>query len=112
MQEPWYAIMDLDEVQGLQEIKAGFYSYFNGQQHGNRIWTGVVSGIGVSFIEPLYYSSFFSREKVYGYSDDFERLVANFYNFFILYLVYNLIVGILLYTSHVFGCAPFCTFTN
>ena len=73
MQEPWYAIMDLDEVQGLQEIKAGFYSYFNGQQHGNRIWTGVVSGIGVSFIEPLYYSSFFSREKVYGYSDDFER---------------------------------------
>ncbi|XP_030974392.1 glycogen synthase isoform X4 [Quercus lobata] len=70
---PKYAIMDLDEVQGLQEIKAGFYSYFNGQQHGNRIWTGVVNGIGVSFIEPLYYSSFFSREKVYGYSDDFER---------------------------------------
>ena len=32
--------MDLDEVQGLQEIKAGFYSYFNGQQHGNRVWTG------------------------------------------------------------------------
>ncbi|KAF3949861.1 hypothetical protein CMV_024317 [Castanea mollissima] len=56
--------MDLEEVQGLQQIKARFYSYFNGQQHGNRIWTGVVSGIGVSFIEPLYYLSFFRREKV------------------------------------------------
>ncbi|KAL4609848.1 hypothetical protein ACB092_08G010400 [Castanea dentata] len=65
--------MDLEEVQGLQQIKAGFYSYFNCQQNGNRIWTGVVSGIGVSFIEPLYYSSFFKREKVYGYLDDFER---------------------------------------
>lgn len=32
--------MDLEEVQGLQQIKARFYSYFNGQQHGNRIWTG------------------------------------------------------------------------
>lgn len=70
---PKYAIMDLDEVQGLREIKAEFYSYFNGQQHGNKIWTGVVRGIGVSLIQPLYYSSFFSREKLYGYSDDFER---------------------------------------
>lgn len=35
----------------------------------------VVYGIGVTFIEPLYYSSFFSREKVYGYSNDFERFV-------------------------------------
>ncbi|KAK9285332.1 hypothetical protein L1049_024523 [Liquidambar formosana] len=68
-----YANLDLDEVQGLREIKADFYSYFNGQLYGNRIWTGVVYGIGVTFIQPLYYSSFFSRERVYGYSDDFER---------------------------------------
>lgn len=70
---PKYAIMDLDEVQGLREIEAEYYSYFDGQLHGNKIWTGVVHGIGVSFIQPLYYSSFFNREKVYGYSDDFER---------------------------------------
>ncbi|XP_059435939.1 probable starch synthase 4, chloroplastic/amyloplastic isoform X1 [Corylus avellana] len=70
---PKYTIMDLDEVQGLREIDAEYYSYFNGQLHGNKIWTGVVHGIGVSFIQPLYYSSFFNREKVYGYSDDFER---------------------------------------
>ncbi|MCD7452407.1 hypothetical protein HAX54_016512 [Datura stramonium] len=31
----------------------------------------VVYGIGVTFIEPLYYSPFFSRENIYGYSDDF-----------------------------------------
>ncbi|KAH9712525.1 glyco-transf 5 domain-containing protein [Citrus sinensis] len=35
--------------------------------------SSVVSGIGVTFIQPLHYSSFFNRESVYGYSDDFER---------------------------------------
>ncbi|KAL1537020.1 starch synthase [Salvia divinorum] len=33
----------------------------------------VVYGIGVTFIEPVYYSSFFSHDKVYGYLNDFER---------------------------------------
>ncbi|CAB4314403.1 unnamed protein product [Prunus armeniaca] len=70
---PKYSNLDLNEVQGLQEIEAECYSYFNGQLHGNRIWTGVVYGIGVTLIQPLYYSSFFNRERVYGYSDDFER---------------------------------------
>ncbi|KAK2656693.1 hypothetical protein Ddye_009745 [Dipteronia dyeriana] len=70
---PKYASLDLDGVQGLREIEAESYSYFNGQLHGNKFWTGVFSGIGVTFIQPLYYSSFFSRERVYGYSDDFER---------------------------------------
>ncbi|KAL6222772.1 hypothetical protein ACLB2K_006163 [Fragaria x ananassa] len=70
---PKYSSLDLDEVQGLQEIEAESFSYFNGQLHGNRIWTGVVYGIGVTLIQPLEYSEFFNREKVYGYSDDFER---------------------------------------
>ncbi|XP_009791048.1 probable starch synthase 4, chloroplastic/amyloplastic isoform X1 [Nicotiana sylvestris] len=70
---PKYASLNLNEVHGLREVEAEFFSYFNGQMHSNRIWTGVVYGIGVTFIEPLYYSSFFSREKVYGYSNDFER---------------------------------------
>ncbi|KAH9712526.1 glyco-transf 5 domain-containing protein [Citrus sinensis] len=68
-----YACMNLDGVQGLREIKVECYSYFNGQLHANKIWIGVVSGIGVTFIQPLHYSSFFNRESVYGYSDDFER---------------------------------------
>ncbi|XP_042026353.1 probable starch synthase 4, chloroplastic/amyloplastic isoform X1 [Salvia splendens] len=70
---PKYACLNLDEVNGLREVEAEFYSYFNGQLHGNKIWTGVVYGIGVTFIEPVYYSSFFSHDKVYGYSNDFER---------------------------------------
>ncbi|XVF59170.1 hypothetical protein PTKIN_Ptkin07bG0254100 [Pterospermum kingtungense] len=70
---PKYASLDLDEVQGLREIEAESYSYFNGQLHGNRIWTGVIYGIGVTFIQPLYFSSFFSRDRIYDYPDDFER---------------------------------------
>ncbi|RHN54858.1 putative starch synthase [Medicago truncatula] len=70
---PKYACLDLDEVQGLREVNVEVYSYFNGQLHGNRIWTGVVYGVGVTLIEPLDHSSFFSREMIYGYPDDFER---------------------------------------
>lgn len=33
----------------------------------------VVHGIGITFIQPIFHSSFFSRERVYGYADDFER---------------------------------------
>ncbi|XP_006357749.1 starch synthase V precursor isoform X1 [Solanum tuberosum] len=70
---PKYASLNLNEVHGLREVEAEFHSYFNGQLHGNRIWTGVVCGIGVTFIEPLYYSAFFGCENIYGYSNDFER---------------------------------------
>ncbi|CAH8364084.1 unnamed protein product [Eruca vesicaria subsp. sativa] len=70
---PKYSTLDLDEVQGLREIEADAYSYFNGQLHANRIWNGVVSGIGVTLIQPLYYGSMFSRDKVYGYPDDVDR---------------------------------------
>ncbi|KAF7129122.1 hypothetical protein RHSIM_Rhsim10G0085600 [Rhododendron simsii] len=70
---PKYAGLILDEVQGLREIEAEFYSYFNGQLHNNKIWTCVVHGIGITFIQPIFHSSFFSRERVYGYADDFER---------------------------------------
>ncbi|XP_057520029.1 probable starch synthase 4, chloroplastic/amyloplastic isoform X3 [Amaranthus tricolor] len=71
---PKYKSLDLSDVQGLQEIHSKFYSYFYGQLHGNKLWTGsVVHGIGVTFIQPLDYSSLFDREMIYGYSDDFER---------------------------------------
>lgn len=50
----------------------------------------VVSGIGVTLIQPLYYVSMFSRDKVYGYPDDVDRYVrmrSNFYSIsFILHL--------------------------
>ncbi|XP_054796132.1 probable starch synthase 4, chloroplastic/amyloplastic [Prosopis cineraria] len=75
---PKYACLNLDEVQGLHEVKAEAYSYFNGQVLGNRAWTGVVRGIGVTLIEPLQCLSLFSREMIYGYTDDFERQVFLF----------------------------------
>ncbi|XP_060193747.1 probable starch synthase 4, chloroplastic/amyloplastic isoform X3 [Lycium barbarum] len=37
---PKYASLNLNEVHGLREVDAEFHSYFNGQQRGNRIWTG------------------------------------------------------------------------
>uniref|UniRef100_A0A7N0USB8 starch synthase n=1 Tax=Kalanchoe fedtschenkoi TaxID=63787 RepID=A0A7N0USB8_KALFE len=70
---PKYTCMELSEVQGLKETEADFYSYFDGEYHANRISTGVVCGVGVTFIQPVKYSSFFDRERIYGYADDFER---------------------------------------
>jgi len=32
----------------------------------------------VTLIQPVYYSSMFSRDKVYGYQDDFDRSVLQF----------------------------------
>ncbi|XP_077219550.1 UDP-Glycosyltransferase superfamily protein [Tasmannia lanceolata] len=70
---PKYSCLDLDEVHGLRKVGIEVHSYFNGHWHGNIIWTGVVYGIGVTFIEPLYHSEFFNRDRIYGYKDDFER---------------------------------------
>lgn len=38
----------------------------------------VVSGIGVTLIQPVYYSSMFSGDKVYVYQDDFDRSELQF----------------------------------
>lgn len=70
---PKYPNLDLHEVQGLREMEAETYSYFNGQLHANKIWTGVVYDIGVTLIEPVLYASFFNHERLYGFTDDFER---------------------------------------
>ncbi|KAI3712978.1 hypothetical protein L1987_71548 [Smallanthus sonchifolius] len=70
---PMYATLNLEKIKSLREIKAEFSSFFDGQLHKNRIWTGVVNGIGATFIQPVYYSSFFNKEKIYGYPNDFER---------------------------------------
>ncbi|XP_042508713.1 probable starch synthase 4, chloroplastic/amyloplastic isoform X1 [Macadamia integrifolia] len=70
---PKYASLDLKQVKGLRKIEAEFYSFFNGHWHANRIWTGVVYGIGITFIEPVSHSELFNRERIYGYPDDFER---------------------------------------
>eukprot|EP01018_Ginkgo_biloba_P002300 Gb_24148 [translate_table: standard] len=70
---PMYSFMDMSHVQNLREMKADFYASFGGQWHRNKIWTGVICGIAVTFIEPFHPSVFFARERLYGYDDDFER---------------------------------------
>lgn len=35
-----YSTLDLEEIEGLREIEADAYSYFNGELHANRIWNG------------------------------------------------------------------------
>ena len=48
LSSPWrYACLDLTEMQGLREIEAELYSYFNGRLHGNRIWTGWVAVVSL-----------------------------------------------------------------
>lgn len=70
---PKYVSLNLEKIKSLREIEAEFLSYFDGQLHRNKIWTGVVNGIGVTFVQPVYYSSFFNKDKIYGYLNDFER---------------------------------------
>lgn len=70
---PKYATMNLEAVQNLQDLQVEFNSLFGGQWHQNKIWTGVVHGIAVTFIDPLHPGGFFLRDQFYNYSDDFER---------------------------------------
>ncbi|GLJ30178.1 hypothetical protein SUGI_0596930 [Cryptomeria japonica] len=70
---PKYECMDLSHVQGLKEASTEFNAYFGGKWHRNKIWTGTVYGIAVTFIEPFHLGGFFTRENLYGYNDDFER---------------------------------------
>ncbi|XP_031483084.1 uncharacterized protein LOC116252737 isoform X2 [Nymphaea colorata] len=71
---PKYSVLNLDEVHALCKVDTGVHSYFDGQWHENKIWTGIVCGIPVTFIEPQSHV-FFSRGAIYGYPDDFERFV-------------------------------------
>ncbi|KAJ0966491.1 hypothetical protein J5N97_023408 [Dioscorea zingiberensis] len=70
---PKYTTIDNDALQGFWRTESEFDSYFGGSWHKNRVWTGVLHGVGVTLVEPLNYSTFFNRDNIYGYSDDFER---------------------------------------
>lgn len=68
-----YSTLDLDEIEGLREIEADAYSYFNGQLHANRIWNGWVSCWKLFFL----YSWFLSvlvREESAKYCQAFHFL--------------------------------------
>ncbi|KAH7669830.1 UDP-Glycosyltransferase/glycogen phosphorylase protein [Dioscorea alata] len=68
-----YTIADNGALQEFRKTEFEFDSYFGGCWHKNRVWTGVLYGIGVTLVEPLNNATFFNRNNIYGYPDDFER---------------------------------------
>lgn len=70
---PKYATINMDIVQSLRDIQVDFHSFYGGQWHKNKIWTGIVHGVAVTLIESLHPGGFFLRDHLYDYSDDFER---------------------------------------
>lgn len=70
---PKYDCLRHDLVDDFRELDVMVESYFDGQLHKNKIWTGTVEGLPVYFIEPLHPSKFFWRGQFYGENDDFKR---------------------------------------
>lgn len=70
---PKYASLDTSSLIDFREVKGEFVSFFGGEMHQNKVWTGAVYGLPITLIEPLHPSGFFSRNKIYGFEDDFER---------------------------------------
>jgi starch synthase len=60
-------------MESLYELEGDFYSYFGGDWYRNKIWTGTLSGVAVTLIDPLHPAGFFSQEHFYDYENDFER---------------------------------------
>ncbi|CAL5020127.1 unnamed protein product [Urochloa decumbens] len=69
---PKYTSLNMDGIHGLRKADTEYESYFGGIWHKNRIWTGMSNGVGVILIEPIQLS-YFSRDMLCGYPDDFER---------------------------------------
>ncbi|KAH7447872.1 hypothetical protein KP509_01G125000 [Ceratopteris richardii] len=70
---PKYDCMDYSRINNLEAVSVGLDSYFDGCTFKNKIWTGIVEGLPVYFIEPEHPSRFFWRRKIYGEGDDFKR---------------------------------------
>ncbi|CAN1227439.1 Probable starch synthase 4, chloroplastic/amyloplastic [Linum grandiflorum] len=70
---PKYDCMQYDRIYDLKALDLVVESYFEGKLYKNKIWTGVVEGLPVFFIEPLHPRKFFWRGEFYGEHDDFKR---------------------------------------
>eukprot|EP00899_Mesostigma_viride_P005268 jgi/Mesvir1/14742/Mv05386-RA.1 len=70
---PKYDTINKNAVSELRRVDSMKFSFpFGGKTFENHVWTGVVGGIPVYFIEPVTLD-FFRRGQVYGCDDDFER---------------------------------------
>jgi len=72
---PKYDVTEWDQVEGLKVIEENLMSFYDGQLHRNTIWSGMVLGLPVFFIEPHHPDNFFERECFYGCEDDAARFL-------------------------------------
>ncbi|XP_024384226.1 probable starch synthase 4, chloroplastic/amyloplastic [Physcomitrium patens] len=70
---PKYKTLDMSGIKNFKKLNKHFYSYFEGAEHENMVWTGVVEGLRVFFIDPLHPAEFFNRGGIYCEPDDFKR---------------------------------------
>eukprot|EP00898_Chlorokybus_atmophyticus_P004848 jgi/Chlat1/5364/Chrsp35S05211 len=70
---PKYDTLDESQIEDFHPMEFKLFSFYQGDWHQNRVWTGVVGGLPVFFIEPLHPAAFFSRGQLYGCEDDFDR---------------------------------------
>jgi starch synthase len=65
--------MDYTRIKSHKELDLEFHSVFDGKKHKNKVWSAIVEGLLVYFIEPLHPAKFFWRGQFYGEPDDFKR---------------------------------------
>lgn len=70
---PKYDCMDYSRITNLKELDLELHSVFDGHMHKNKVWSGIVEGLPVYFIEPLHPAKLFWRGKFYSEPDDFRR---------------------------------------
>ncbi|GJP54127.1 hypothetical protein CLOM_g13232 [Closterium sp. NIES-68] len=70
---PLYSSLDTSAIEAFREAPGEIMSFFDGKWHKNKIYTGTVHGVPVTFIHPLHPAAFFQRDQLYDYEDDFER---------------------------------------
>ncbi|KAG0562921.1 hypothetical protein KC19_9G183000 [Ceratodon purpureus] len=71
---PKYDCMDYSRIANLKELDMELHSSFDGKIYENKVWTGIVEGLPVYFIEPLHPEKFFWRGQFYSTEpDDFRR---------------------------------------
>ncbi|KAL4311772.1 hypothetical protein GQ457_01G047090 [Hibiscus cannabinus] len=70
---PKYDCMQYDRICDLRALDETLHSYFDGKLFQTKVWTGIVEGLPVYFIEPHHPNRFFWRGQYYGEQDDFKR---------------------------------------
>ncbi|KAG0611259.1 hypothetical protein M758_7G127100 [Ceratodon purpureus] len=70
---PKYRDLDLSGIKNFKKLNKQFYSYFEGALHKNSVWSGMVEGLWVYFIDPQHPAGLFDRDSVYCQPDDFKR---------------------------------------